>query len=185
MKKIVALMMALCMMVCCGIAAADAEVNWEDFAGLAEQLELNGEWVANEEWNAGFYLPAGFVEGEMTDEYAEQGVLAYFYSEDGSVQFVIMSIDLPEGATDAASFVDALHVLGYEDAEVVIVNGYEMVTYTNTDADQLTAISVYDDGTGMAFAFSPASAEGMDMLASIMMASLLTYDEAVAVVAQQ
>ena len=55
----------------------------------------------------------------------------------------------------------------------------------NTDADQLTAISVYDDGTGMAFAFSPASAEGMDMLASIMMASLLTYDEAVEVVAQQ
>ena len=55
-----------------------------------------------------------------------------------------------------------------------------MVTYTDSDNDQLVAMSIYDDGTAMVFDFMPASDEGLKAVASIMMASLLTYDEAVA-----
>ena len=179
MKKIISLMTAVCMLVLCGSALA-VELNWEDFADQVAEAGWEGQWVANEEWNAGFFLPDAFQEAELTQEQIDQGGLAVYKTADGSAAFIVMYVELPEEATDAETYAAALQELGYSDAEVDIINGYEMVTYTDTDNDQLVAMSVYDDGTAMVFDFMPASDEGLKAVASIMMASLLTYDEAVA-----
>ena len=177
MKKFVSLMMALSLMMMLGAAGADTVINWADVEG---QITLEGQWVANEEWNAGFFLPSDMQAVEVTKEMQEQGIQAAFTTADGSGKMVVMTITLPDGAKDAAAYVENLKKLGYADAEVAVVNGYEMATYTDTANDQMVALSIYNDGTAMAFAFAPASDEAMKTKAAIMMASLTTYEEAAA-----
>ena len=92
MKKLFALMLALCMML--GTAALADELVWEGtVAEAASQIE--GEFHTFDEIAVKIWIPAVLKEAELTDEDKEKGQIGYFETEDKAnavgVQYVNMN----------------------------------------------------------------------------------------------
>ena len=90
MKKLFALMLALCLMLGC-TALADNEVSWEQFAPLLEENGITGDFVTFEEIAVKVFIPTGMNAVELSKEDKAAGFIGYFATDDGEaigVQYV-------------------------------------------------------------------------------------------------
>ena len=95
MKKLFALMLALCLML--GTAAmAESAVNWEDIAPQLEAAGITGEFVTFDQIAVKLFIPEGMNAAELPDD----SFIGYFAADDGdaiAIQYVdVNGMDLDQ-----------------------------------------------------------------------------------------
>lgn len=127
MKKVFALMLALCLMLGC-TALAENEITWEQIAPTLEAAGVTGEFVTFDEIAVKVFIFNGMVAQELSDEDRQNGYIGYYAAEDGSaiaIQYVNMNgMSLEDYAAQLAE-------AGATEVELGTVNGLPCVNYVN------------------------------------------------------
>ena len=129
MKKLFALVLALCLL--CGCTAlAENVISWEDVAPMVEASGVSGQFYTFDQIAVKIWIPDGVVQAELPDE----SYIGYFVDANGdkdtiSVQYVnVDGMDLETYAAAAAN-------VGCREIEMGTVNGLPCVTYELTQQD--------------------------------------------------
>ena len=125
MKKIFALMLALCLMLGC-TAIADGDVTWEQVAPMLESAGVTGQFYTFEQIAVAVFIPEGASPAELPDD----SYIGYFTSDDGdddtiAIQYVDVNgmsledykaaVEETEGVTEVESgTVNGLPCISYE-----------------------------------------------------------------------
>ena len=124
MKKLFALMLALCLLG--SFALADNEITWEQVAPMLEAGNVTGEFVSFDEIAVKIFIPTGLNAVELTDADKEEGYIGYFSAEDGeAVAVMYVDMDSMDLETYAAKVAEA----GGTEIETGTVNSLPCISY--------------------------------------------------------
>ena len=86
MKKLVCVLVALCLIATAAVALAEAApaLNWEDVTPILEAGGVSGDFYTFDEIAMKIWLPEGMYPVELTEEDREKGFIGYFMPEDES-----------------------------------------------------------------------------------------------------
>ncbi len=170
MKKLIALVMMLCLL-CTAAVAEENVANWEDYAALLEEMGLTGDFVVLEQLGLKIWLPSGLNAVEVPEEHAAAGRLALFMDDAQSAYLAVDALNVP-GMTLDQYFENSKAAEGVSDVEMITVNGLNAVTYKSEASDFWSASLVDTNSNIINFVMGPASADGADIVFQIVMASL-------------
>ena len=176
MKKILALVLSLVMLVCAS-AFAETAYTYSEYA-YDESLfaEVGGEWVALDGLGLMFYLPDVYLTAELPQQLADAGVIAAFATEDSSSVFTVSygpAVDTEGNAVTTIEDLAAYYTaIGATNVDVIIVNGIPAVTSLIEANDFLNYTVFFSDSTQCVFSFTPASDSNTALLAGLMITSL-------------
>ena len=125
MKKVFALMLALCLMLGC-TAMADNDITWEQVAPMLEEAGITGEFVTFDEIAVKIFVPDGMAAAELTDEDRQNGYIGYFAAEDGDA-IAIQYVDL--NGMELADYAAQVAEVGATEIETGPVNGLPCISY--------------------------------------------------------
>ena len=177
MKKLFAVLLALCMLFSVALAEAAEEapavieLNWADVEEAAAQIE--GRFVAIGDLGVMIYVPNAFSELEVPQEYQDAGVIAVLSTEDGAAAISIAYRSLGEMTSD--EFFTQLQESGAENFELAMINGEEALSYDVTYQGVKTSNVVFaneEDMTILTFSFAPMDDEGFAAVAALMVPSI-------------
>lgn len=190
MKKIVGLMLALMMLsvFATGLAEEAAEPAEPVVIEFSEDsiAAIEGEFVNLEaaDMPFEFYLPAMLLPQEITEEYAAQGMIAYYANAEMtrniSVVYSANNMVNAEGApiTTIPEIIAYYAAAGYN-AQAAFVNDMESIIYVSETADACGVLFPLEDGNMLSFNFAPQSDAEYNALAETIISSIHYYgDEA-------
>ena len=165
MKKILfALILCVAMAFSFGAVAQETEIL------PAEEL-FDGVWIQFED-GFEFYLPSDwYAVAEIPQEWLEMGVFYAACTEDMAYSVTLEWHPLGEGE----GIEDVLYAVmsNFENAQIVEVNGVEMVLYGNAENDQIIFIAMDAAEPGMyCFVFTPGSDEDFQLLAALIASTI-------------
>ena len=171
MKKVLALVMMLCML--CGVAMAEdaSVINWTDVEPQLADMGLTGDFVVLEQLGLKIWLPEQLKAVEVSEEDAAAGRLALFMDDDQSAYFAVDAANV-EGMTLDQLFENAKNAENLSGVEMVTMNELNAVVYQSTEMDFWSASLVDTNSNVINFIMGPASEEGSQMVFSLIMASL-------------
>ena len=171
MKKLFALLLALCLMLSgAALAEETTAISWEEVAPLLESAGVTGEFYTFEQIAVAIFIPEGMVEAELPDE----TYIGYFTAEDGSaiaLQYVQM-----EGM-DLEAYAAALSSVGATGIESGTVNGLPCVTYEVPENKSVNIAFTTEAGYILEAVCAPINTENDQMGASIIFASIQNVAE--------
>lgn len=188
MKKMMAGLLASCMLLSAAPAyaaeteaAAPVEVNWSDVTDALEAagqdpLEM-GDFYTFNDIACMMWAPHGLEPQELTEEDTENGMIAYFSTEEGDAAASVVYVDL--GGEDLAYYKGLLA----EDEDVsdlsdIVINGINGIGYDLKDKDSRSVAFETDSGYVLEFTFAPVSDENFESVLTMMMASIQPEQEA-------
>ena len=124
MKKLFALMLALCLLG--SFALADNEITWEQVAPMLEAGNVTGEFVSFDEIAVKIFIPTGLNAVELTDADKEEGYIGYFSAEDGEA-VAVMYVDMD--GMDLDTYAEQVTANGGTELEKGTVNGLPCISY--------------------------------------------------------
>ena len=172
MKKMLVLVLTLVMMISCA-ACAEAAFTYGEY-NYDESLiaDIPGSWYAFEDFGLQMYVPDIFLPYEVTEEQAAQGVIANFVTENNAALMTISygaAVDVEGNTVEyAEDLAPMFTAAGASYVDVIVVNGYPMVTYMMADPDMLGYSVFFGDGTQLPITFAPASDASVATLAATM-----------------
>ena len=169
MKKLFALMLALCLMLG-GTALAETEITWEEVAPILETAGVTGNFYTFEQIAIAIFIPDGMVEAELPDD----SYIGYFTAEDGSVvalQYVNM-----EGM-DLETYAAALESVGAAEIEIGKVNGLPCVTYEMPENKTINIAFTTEAGYILEAICGPINSEEDKLGASFVLSSIQSAAE--------
>lgn len=124
MKKVFALVLALCLMLGC-TALADNEISWEQVAPMLESAGVTGQFYTFEQISVAVFVPEGASPAELPDE----SYIGYFTSDDGDDDTIAVQYVNVEGMSleDYKAALEATE--GVTELEAGTVNGLECLSY--------------------------------------------------------
>ncbi|MBR3796367.1 MAG: hypothetical protein IKK34_10160 [Clostridia bacterium] len=181
MKKILALVLTLIMLLVSVSAFAEAAYTYSEFSYDETLFEgIGGEWYGFAEFGVQFYIPDAYAAIEPTEEEAAQGCLMNFANEDRSAVISIaygVACDLEgnpiENATDLADFYAAA---GMTNVDVIVVNGLPVVCFYIPEHDIVSYSLVFADATQCCFSFGPGSDASVATMAGLIMSTLMPLE---------
>ncbi len=166
MKKLFALMLALCL-VLCSAAMAENEISWDQVEPLLTEKGINGEFVTFDQIAVKIWIPEGMnaVEG-MPESY-----IGYYASEEGDA-VAVQYVDV-EGM-DLAAYAEQVKENGGEKIEDGTVNGLPCITYEFTSDAGLCRVCSFTTQAGyiLEVAVGPLADENAELGAGIILASI-------------
>ena len=166
MKKIVALLLTLCLMLGC-TALADSDITWEQIAPMMEAAGVKGEFVTFDEIAVKIFIPEGMNAAELSDEDRENGYIGYYVAEEGdaiAVQYVNMQgMTLEEYAAQVAE-------AGVTEIETGTVNGLPCISYESEG--NMSCSFTTEQGYILEVTVGPLNDDGDKTGASIILASI-------------
>ena len=164
MKKLVVLILALCML--CSVAFAN-ELTWASVEEAASQNA--GEFKTFDEISVKIWIPEVLQAVELSDEDRESGYIGYFASDDAAVavQYVNMegmSLEEYEAQLKEDSEVS--------DIEAGTVNGLPALSYAIKDKDTGVVAFTTEMGYILEVACGPLSNEGFAQMVGIILSSI-------------
>ena len=164
MKKLVVLILALCML--CSVAFAN-ELTWASVEEAASQIA--GEFKTFDEISVKIWIPEVLQAVELSDEDRESGYIGYFASDDAAVavQYVNMegmSLEEYEAQLKEDSEVS--------DIEAGTVNGLPALSYAIKDKDTGVVAFTTEMGYILEVACGPVSNEGFAQMVGIILSSI-------------
>ncbi len=179
MKKLIALVMSLCLLMMSGAvmaeSAATAELKWSDYETMAANYP--GQFVQLNQVALAFYLPDCLQAQELTDaDVNEKGYLAYFTDAERGWNVAVQYTDV-----GGASLEEVAEVLkateGVSGVAIVNVNGINAINYDVTDEMATVLTFVTEAGYGLEFYFGPLNNDDAKFMATIMAGSIQPYAE--------
>ena len=168
MKKLFALLLALCLLGSVAMAETAAkEINWSDVEAAA--AEIPGGFVTIEELGLNIWLPEGYAAQEVTAEQQEQGIFALYRAADasGAVGFQYYPI---EGDVDVAAVTSAIP--GASDAEALVINGLSCINFDIKEVNASCLAFGTQQENLLVITFAPINSEDFAAKAQIMVASI-------------
>lgn len=179
MKKLIALVMSLCLLMMSGVVMAESaevtELKWADFETAAAQYP--GKFVHLNQVALAFYLPDCLQEQELTEaEVNEEGYLAYFTDAEKGWNVAVQYKDV--GGASLEEVAESLKATeGVSGVALMDVNGIACVTY-DVEAQMLSAMScVTEAGYCVEFVFAPLNDDDAKVMATVMAGSIQAYEE--------
>ena len=169
MKKLFALVLALCLL--CGCTAlADNEISWEQVEPLLEQSGVNGNMYTFDQIAVAIFIPEGLESVELPDD----SYIGYFAAEDGSavaVQYVNV-----EGM-DLETYTAALPGVGATEIETGTVNGLPCVTYEVPANKTMNIAFTTEAGYILEVVVGPVEDDNAKTAAGFIMASVMAVPQ--------
>ena len=169
MKKLFALVLALCLL--CGCTAlADNEITWEQVEPLLEQSGVNGNLYTFDQIAVAIFIPEGLESVELPDD----SYIGYFAAEDGSavaVQYVNV-----EGM-DLETYTAALPGVGATEIETGTVNGLPCVTYEMPANKTMNIAFTTEAGYILEVVVGPVEDDNAKTAAGFIMASIMAVPQ--------
>ncbi len=199
MKKLVALILTLAMMLCVGTAFATeaepeqtgateaepeqtgateaepeqtgaTEINWADLEEQGAETIAQGNFVTFDEIAVKMWIPNALAAVELTDDDKAQGYIGYYQPEDGSAAIAVMYVDADGMTLD--EYKEKLTEAAATEMEDVVINGMEAVSYVLEESDTACVSFVTEAGYIFEVSGSPKSDENFAALLSMVMASI-------------
>lgn len=179
MKKLFAILLTVIMVCSLSVPgwAAEAttevtEFTWDEVKDAAPEVEPDARFVQIANWNLCMWLPRAFTEQELTEEDIEWGAVSFLTTEDGEATIEIETEDNVEG-DGLDVWRDAFVNIGYEDAEIVVINGIQALMYSDEANDLLNVFfPLIDSGKMLHFTFWPYTDEDFQSVIYMMVSSL-------------
>ena len=169
MKKLSALILALCLMLC-GTALAESAVNWEDITPALEAAGVTGDFYTFEEIAIAIFIPEGMVQAELPDE----SYIGYFTAEDGSaIALQYVNVD----GMDLETFAGALESVGATEIEIGTVNGLPCVSYEMPENQTVNVAFTTEAGYILEVICGPVSTDEDKLGASFVLVSIQSIAE--------
>ena len=169
MKKLFALVLALCLL--CGCTAlADNEISWEQVEPLLEQAGVNGNLYTFDQIAVAIFIPEGMESVELPND----SYIGYFAAEDGSavaVQYVNV-----EGM-DLETYTAALPGVGATEIETGTVNGMSCVTYEMPANKTMNIAFTTEAGYILEVVVGPVEDDNAKTAAGFIMASIMAVPQ--------
>ena len=170
MKKLLAIVMSLCLLCACAYAEEPVEINWADVEEQASAIE--GQFAPIADLGVMMFIPAVFGSAEVTEEQKAAGVIALLSTADGAgrVSFTYQDLGEMDGEAYAAELVKA----GATDLEFATLNGRTALSYelVINDVKTMNVVIDIDETKILTVSFAPMDDEGFAAVAQIMAASL-------------
>ena len=168
MKKLLTLMLALCLLGSFALAEEASVITYEDVQPMIEQME--GNFVLLEQLGLQIWLPSELVQMEVSEEDAAAGRYALFMDEEQTGYLAIDCMNV-EGMTLDQFYANALESAAKE-VELVTINGLGAVVYVDEENNLLSATLIDTNSNLINFIMGPASEEGAKESFALIMASL-------------
>ena len=175
MKKLVAIILTLAMMLCAGAAFATEDsdaivINWAEIEAQAAETIAQGDFVTFDEIALKMWMPNVMLAVELTDDDKAQGYIGYYQTEDGTAAIGVMYVDV--GGMTLEEYKEQAIEAGATDIEDVIINDVQAMSYTLSESDT-TCVSIMTEA-GYVFEVSgtPVSDENFAEKLSIVMSSI-------------
>jgi len=94
MKRILCVLLMLCLLAPAALAEEAASLNWETVVPVLEAGNVTGQFYTFDEIAVKIWLPDGMLPVELTEEDREKGYIGYFMPEDESAQMAVMYVDI-------------------------------------------------------------------------------------------
>lgn len=172
MKKIVALMMLVCIALLPAAMAEATSVTWEEVGAVAaESMGLEGEFVSLSDMGLSIWVPNDLSYTEPSEEDAANGRYALFVDNDAECYLAVDAF-----ATDGMTLDQALQNAidnGMTEPEIVNINGLDAVTYADPN-NNIGVVALVDTNSNLIlFSFGPVDSDegklGYTVIASSLM----------------
>ena len=171
MKKILAFVMALCLMMTCALAEEAPALNWADFEPVLEAGGVTGQFYTFDEIAIKIWMPDGMNSIELTDEDKQNGYIGYFMPEDESAQVSVMYVDMSGmSLEDYAANLSSIE--GVTEVEMGTVNGLPCVSYMMPEQDSVTIAFTTEAGYVLEVTCAPLSEENAELVWGAVTASI-------------
>ena len=171
MKKILCVVLMICMMMGAALAEETPALNWEDVVPVIEASGLSGQFYTFEDIAVKFWLPEGLNPVELSEEDTENGLIAYFMPDDESAAVSISYVNV-----DGASLEDyAAYLSGESDVtevEAGTVNGFPCVSYKMPEKDSVNIAFTTELGYILEVSCTPVSEENAELVWGVVVASI-------------
>ena len=168
MKKLFALVLALCML--CGCAAmAENDISWDDVAPLLEESGVTGDFYTFDDVDVAIFVPTGMVSAELPDD----SYIGYFADEEDSsnaIAVIYVDADGMDLKTYAASFF--FNDTATTEIEMGTVNGLECVTYEVPANGTINVAFATEAGYILEVVCGPVDSDEEKLAAGFIMASI-------------
>ena len=175
MKKLLALVMMLCMLCTAAVAENASEITWSDVEATLTEQGLTGEFAVLDQLGLKIWLPNGLDAVEVSEADAAAGRLALFTDADHTAYLAVDAIHV-DGMTLDQYYESALAAEGVSDVEMVTANGLSAVIYKSEAMDFWSASLVDTNSNIITFVMGPASEDGSQIVFSVIVASLQTAE---------
>ena len=172
MKKLFALMLALCLLgSCCAVAEEGTkEISWGDVEAISALHK--GSFQAIADTGLIMYVPNSFAAVELTEEQIAQGNFFLLKDENNyRVSAMLQSL----GTLELSDFVAEQLKAGATEMEEVAINGISAMSYEfEVNGEKIGCIAFYNntDNTVLTLSFAPANDEAYQEIIALMSGSI-------------
>ena len=166
MKKLVVLILALCML--CSVAFAD-ELTWASVEEAASQIA--GEFKTFDEISVKIWMPDVLQAVELSDEDRSNGYIGYFMTEDQSSAVAVMYVDM-NGMSLEEYEAQLKEMDGVSDIEAGTVNGLPALSYAIKEKDTGVLAFTTQKGYILEVSCAPISDEGFAQVVGVILSSI-------------
>ena len=166
MKKLFALLLTLCLL---GSVAFATELNWSDAEEAASQID--GEFQNIDAVNAKIWIPAVLKAVELNADDEEQGIVAYFMTEDQEAAVSVCYVNV-DGMTLEEYEAELKEDEDVSEIEAGTVNGLPALSYMIKERDTAAIAFTTEQGYVLEVACAPMSDEGFAATAALIISSI-------------
>ena len=175
MKKLLALLMLLCVALAPAASPAETEtasdVTWEAYGDpLAAELGLEGMFIVLHELGLAFWVPSGMAYTQPSEADAADGRYALFMDDGRRLAVDRVDADgvtLEQACENAAAD-------GMKEPGLGRVNGLDVLTYEDEE-NSAGCVVLADAGSMIIFRFAPLDGEAAKQVCSIITSSIMPF----------
>ena len=175
MKKLFALMMALCLVLSSttfALAAPTTSANWDDMAGLLQDLGLSGAFHTLNAYPISYWIPDDMQYEDPSSSESEQGCRARYATKDGEFGFAIIYYTSSSYAS-AEQLAEYVRSSEYaKDVNEVTLNGLDAMSYKSLDDSWVYVCIVMPDTQMLMFSFYGVTSTYLQQKAAVIAGSI-------------
>jgi len=171
MKRILCVLLMLCLLAPAALAAETVALNWEDTVPALAAAEVTGQFYTFEEIAVAIWVPEGLLPVELSDEDRTNGYIGYFMPEDQSAKMAVMYVDINGMSLEEyAQYLSAQE--GVTEVEAGTVNGLPCVSYKIPEQDSVSVTFTTQAGYALEVTCAPLSVENAELVWGAVVSSI-------------
>lgn len=167
MKKMLAIVLAL-VLALSAVPALAVDLNWADVEAAASQI--SGKFANIEEVSLKIWVPDVLMPAELSQEYIDDGIIAYYTTDDGNYGFYVQYVDVNSATLE--DYAANLPEIGVAEIVSMTVNGLPALSFDLPEDDCACLAFATQKGFILQFTFFPLSDATFAATAAIMAASI-------------
>ena len=170
MKKILCVVLMLCLLMTAALAEEVPSLNWEAVEPILAAGNVAGQFYTFDEIAVKIWLPEGMTAVELTEEDKANGYIGYYMPDDQSAAVAVQYVDV--NGMSLEDYAAQLPEVGATEVEVGTVNGFPCVSYKLPEQDTVSVTFTTEAGYALEVTCQPISQENADLVWGAVVASI-------------